>query len=120
MWHQITPADIQKARDQLQLRRTEMLRRHAEELKDLDAQLHDVQAFEGILAAFIEEYMTPGTAPTERTAAASGEQARPAATPDANQPLIDAQPTPPSLDLEIRQHVSPVFDHPPRLRFLGR
>jgi hypothetical protein len=36
MWEKITKSDIQDARTQLGLKRAEMLRRHAEELGDLD------------------------------------------------------------------------------------
>jgi len=58
MWEQITKADIQRASAQLSLRRDETLRRHAEELAGLDAQLQDIERFEGIVAAFFEEYIS--------------------------------------------------------------
>jgi len=58
MWEQITKADIQRARTQLSLRREETLRRHAEELAGVDAQLHDIERFEAIVAAFSEEYIS--------------------------------------------------------------
>jgi len=46
MWEQITKADIQRARTEFNLKRAEALRRHAEELNDLDAQLQDIEQFE--------------------------------------------------------------------------
>ena len=52
MWEKITKSDIQGARTQLGLKRAEMLRRHAEELSDLDAQLQDIERFDRIVAAF--------------------------------------------------------------------
>ena len=60
MWEQITEADIQGAKQRLDLRRAEMLSRHAEEIGTLDAQLHDIESFERVVAAFFEEYMNPG------------------------------------------------------------
>jgi hypothetical protein len=39
MWEQITKADLERAKTQLSLKRAETLRRHAEELQDLDSQL---------------------------------------------------------------------------------
>src|SRR5436190_5997851 len=46
MWEQITQADIEQARTALNLRRAETLRRHAEEIQDLDAHLQDIEQFE--------------------------------------------------------------------------
>ena len=59
MWEQISRADIQRAKTELNAKRAEMLRRHAEELSDLDAQFQDIEQFEGIVAGFFEEYMSP-------------------------------------------------------------
>src|ERR1043166_1707646 len=85
MWEQITKADLERAKTQLSLKRAETLRRHAEEIAELDAQLQDIERFDGIVAAFFEEHMSP-----EEPAAVSNEQS--SATP---------------VNLEIRQHVSP-------------
>jgi len=69
MWEQITKADIQRASAQWALKRAETLRRHAEELSDLDAQFQDIEQFEGIVAAFFEEYLSP-----EKAASVSEEE----------------------------------------------
>ena len=37
MWEQLTPADIERAKQRLTAQRTETLSRHVEELKALDA-----------------------------------------------------------------------------------
>ena len=54
MWEQISKADIQRAKTELNVKRAEMLRRHAEELSDLDAQFQDIEQFDGIVAAFLK------------------------------------------------------------------
>jgi hypothetical protein len=90
MWEQITKADIQRARAQLSLRRDETLRRHAEELEGLDAQLHDIERFEGIVAAFFEEYIS-----TEPASALPEDE--PSLSPAANEHLNAASAIPPRL-----------------------
>jgi hypothetical protein len=67
VWQQITTADVQHARHQLSLRRAQLVRRHAEELKDIEAQFNDIETFERVVAAFFEEYMSPQSAPLEPT-----------------------------------------------------
>ena len=59
MWEQITQADIERARKELSLKRAETLRRQAEEIEGLDAQFQDIERFEGVVAAFVEEFMSP-------------------------------------------------------------
>ena len=97
MWEQITKADIQRARAQLSLRRDETLRRHAEELAGLDAQLQDIERFEQVVAAFVEQYMSPETV----SAVSEGEP------PQSNAPPVD---------LHVVHQVSPTSAIPPRLR----
>jgi len=63
MWEQITHADIERARKELSLKRAETLRRQAEEIEGLDAQFQDIERFEGVVAAFVEEFMSPEIAP---------------------------------------------------------
>lgn len=94
MWEQITKADLERAKTQLSLKRAETLRRHAEEIAELDAQLQDIERFDGIVAAFFEEHMSP-----EEPAAVSNKQS-----------------SSPPVNLQIRQHVAPSFATPPRLR----
>ena len=91
MWEHITKADLKRGKTQLSLRRAETLRRHAEEIAELDAQLQDIEQLDGIVAAFFEEHMK-----SEEPSAVSNEQS--------------------SSPLQIRQHVAPNFATPPRLR----
>ena len=97
MWEQITHADIEQARTELNLRRAETLRRHAEEIQDLDAHLQDIEQFEQVVAAFVEQYMSPETV----SAVSGGEP-----------PQSDASP----LDFDVVHQVSPGSAIPPRLR----
>jgi len=94
MWEQITKADLERAKTQLSLKRADTLRRHAEEIAELDAQLQDIERFDGIVAAFFEEHMSP-----EEPAAVSNKQS-----------------SSPPVNLQIRQHLAPSFATPPRLR----
>ena len=59
MWEHIRKADIEGAKTQLGLKRAETLRRHSVELSDLEAQLQDIEQFDGIVTAFFEDYMSP-------------------------------------------------------------
>ena len=104
MWEQITQADIERARKELSLKRAETLRRQAEEIEGLDAQFQDIERFEGVVAAFVEEYMSPEIAST-----VSEEEPPPSATPD-------EQSNAPAVGIQITHHVSPGSAIPPRLR----
>jgi len=56
MWDQLTPADIQRARDRLTALRTVTLSRHAEEIKRLDIEQAELEAFERLATAFAQRY----------------------------------------------------------------
>jgi hypothetical protein len=115
MWEQITQADIQEAKHRLDLRRAETLSRHAEEIKSLDAQLHDIESFERIVAAFFEEYMNP-----ESQASGLKPVSQDTATPSTltSHALALEPPNAPALELQIQQRVSPGFELAPRARSL--
>ena len=104
MWEQITKADIQRARTELALKRAETLRRHAEEIAGLDAQRQDIERFEGVVAAFFDEYMT-----AENASAVEEDKPPRAVAPG-------EQSNAPPVGLQIRHQVSPNFATPPRLR----
>jgi hypothetical protein len=91
----IAKSDIQDARTQLGLKRAEMLRRHAEELSDLDAQLQDIERFDQIVAAFFEEYVSPEKAASDSEPPLPGEQ--------------DEHLNAPPEGLQIRHHLSGNF-----------
>jgi hypothetical protein len=56
VWDQLTPADVQRAKDEIDVRRTEMLARHAAELQALDVDGAEVDAVDQAIAAFIEKF----------------------------------------------------------------
>ncbi|SRR5260221_3476350 len=59
VWEQLTPADVERAKHDIDLRRTEMLERHAAEQKALDADLAEVDAVEQAIGAFIRKFGLP-------------------------------------------------------------
>jgi len=62
VWDQLTPADVERAKHDIDRRRTEMLERHAAELKGLDADRAEVDAVEQAIGAFLRKF---GTATAE-------------------------------------------------------
>jgi len=59
VWDQLTPADVKRARDDINVRRTEMLERHAAELRALDTDSSEVDAVEQAIATFIRKFGLP-------------------------------------------------------------
>ena len=93
MWDNLTPADLDRARHELALERGAMLRRHAAELKELDARFDEVEQFNRLIGAFTEKYLKANT-PTE----------------------TQEEPAP---VLQVEQRISPNFGNPIR-RLVGR
>ncbi len=56
MWDQLTPNDIERAKSALDKRRVEMLARHAEELKGLDADQSQLETLEQAIASFLQKF----------------------------------------------------------------
>lgn len=59
VWDQLTPGDIERAKDELGVRRTEMLARHAEELKGLDVAQAELDTLEHAIEAFARKFKLP-------------------------------------------------------------
>jgi len=59
VWNQLTPADVERARDELDRRRTEMLARHAEELKSLEADRTELDGLEQAISSFLRKFTGP-------------------------------------------------------------
>jgi hypothetical protein len=116
MWEKIGRADIEDAEAQLSRKRAETLSRQAEEIKNLDAQLYDIEAFEGVVAAFFEEYMN-SEGPSV-SAASVPEQSTAASLPVGGELSPQATQNAPSMALQIRQNVLPNFKAVPRARRL--
>src|SRR5262249_24475149 len=56
MWDKLTAADLERVKRGLAMRRSEMLARHAEELKALEAQQSEIDAFEQAIAIFAHKF----------------------------------------------------------------
>ncbi len=59
MWDQLTPSDIERAKSEIGERRAEMLARHAEELKGLDADQSQLETLELAIASFLRKFNAP-------------------------------------------------------------
>ena len=56
VWEQLTPNDIERARNELGTRRAEILARHAEELRGLDGDQAQLDTLEQAIAAFAKKF----------------------------------------------------------------
>jgi hypothetical protein len=115
MWDQLTPMDLQRARDRLAALRTVTLNRHVEEVKRLDIEQAEIEALERLAASFAQRYMNSAAAPQPTT------ESQPAvavvADKDTSEPARSEVPwASPSPDLPVHHHASPNFGTPPRLR----
>ena len=59
MWDQLTPGDIERAKRDLGTKRADMLARHAEELRALDAEQSEVDGLEQAIALFFRKFSGP-------------------------------------------------------------
>ena len=59
VWNQLTPGDLLRAKDELAARRTDLLARHAEELKALDADQNQLDGLEQAIGAFLQRFTQP-------------------------------------------------------------
>src|SRR5262249_40748265 len=59
MWDRVTPSDIDQAKNDLVSRRAEILARHAEELKGLEADQAQIETLERIIKEFSEKFKLP-------------------------------------------------------------
>lgn len=55
VWNKLSRSDIERVRDQLQTRRSEMLARHAEELKALEAEAAEIETLERAIGALVRK-----------------------------------------------------------------
>lgn len=62
MWDKVTVDDLERVKRGLANRRSEMLARHAEELKSLEAEQSEIDAFERAIAAFTQKFKLAPTA----------------------------------------------------------
>ena len=62
MWDKVTSADIERVKRALASRRSELLTRHAEELKVLEAEEAEIDVFEKAIATFTQKFKLTSTA----------------------------------------------------------
>ena len=62
MWDKLTAADLERVKRMLFTRRSEMLARHAEELKTLEAEQTEIDKVEQAIAAFTQKFKLTGRA----------------------------------------------------------
>jgi hypothetical protein len=90
MWNNITPADFEEAREELQLRREETLRKHAEEISALDAEQADVESLDRMVTEFAEKFKIAATSSSETSD--DEEQAMPGNTDEASTTEMEPAP----------------------------
>jgi hypothetical protein len=59
VWDQLTPTHIERAKQELDIRRAEMLARHAEELKALDTDQNEIDSLAQAIDAFVRKFNLP-------------------------------------------------------------
>ena len=62
MWDKLTVADLERVKRELGTRRAEMLARHAEELKGLEADQREIDAIKQAISAFTQKFKLSKTA----------------------------------------------------------
>jgi hypothetical protein len=62
MWDKLTAADLDRIKRGLTIRRSDMLARHAEELKSLEAEESEIEAVEKAIALFTQKFKLTSTA----------------------------------------------------------
>lgn len=119
MWDSITYAELRQARTQLQLSRDEIARRHAEELKGLDAEREEVAALERLVADFARRFK-PASGHAAASKAALPEPAKPgsaepeaAAAPEPAEPESAAAPQPAAKAAAPEPAAKPAAAAPP-------
>jgi len=56
MWERLTPADVERARGEVERQRTETLARHAEELQFLDLDGAELDSLERAIDSFMRKF----------------------------------------------------------------
>ena len=103
MWEQLTPTDIQRARERLAALRAVTLNRHAEEIKRLDIEQAEIEAFERLAESFAQRYMNPAASQST--------------TEDQSQVAAGTVPwDSPTPDVQVNHHAPSNLGTPPRLR----
>ena len=76
MWDQLTPGDIENAKNELAGRRAEMLARHAEELKSLDGDQAQLDTLVEAIELFARKFKLPAQTDAPNAAVVALEEER--------------------------------------------
>ena len=106
MWEQLRRTDVERAMQKLAELRSITLRRHEEELQQLDADEAEIETLARLAAAVTEKYLSGGTHQNEDSTPVGAVQG-------AGGPEIQPEMIPPQ-SLRIQQQVSPNFGTPLR------
>ena len=93
MWDNLSPADIERAKELLTLQRDAVLKRHAEELSILDTDQNEIETLDQLIAAFLQSREPAHSQPAPAVAAATA--AEPPAPPPLPPPTLPS-PLPPT------------------------
>ena len=118
MWEQLTPMDIQYARERLVALRSVTLNRHAEEIKRLDIEQAEIEAFERLAETFAQRYTNsaasqPNTEDQSPLVPVTDKEL----SPPARSEVPWESPTP---DVLVHHHATSNFGTPPRLKRFGQ
>jgi hypothetical protein len=81
MWDNLSPADIERAKEQLTLQRDAVLKRHAEELSVLDADQNEIETLDQLIAAFLQSREPANSQPAPEPAVAAATAPEPPPLP---------------------------------------
>ena len=121
MWEQLTPADIQRVKHRMAALRGATLKRHAEELKALDADQDEITIFEQLVSAFATKHLSSAESSSLSSEPVSATEEEPtvavvidnhSSEPPALEEMRQDAPSPLQV---IHQRPSPNFAIPPRL-----
>jgi len=65
MWNEVSHAELEAAKQQLNSQREEMLRRHAEELKALEGDQAEIETLHKLIDTFVVKFKPPPPAASE-------------------------------------------------------
>jgi len=112
MWDNLSPADIERAKEQLTLQRDAILKRHAEELSILDADQNEIETLDQLIAAFVQGRDPANSQPTPEPVVAAATVPEPPAPalPPPLPPTSNTGERPPAARQPRRDYSGTNFD----------
>jgi len=91
MWDNLSPADLEQAKQHLKSRREETLLRHAEELRGLDSEQAGIDTLDRLIGAFTEKFKKAMTSSSEPGAIEGAEEPTLAEVNGPTEAIIEAK-----------------------------